>query len=36
VRALVDGGDLFVILTRERLRSDPERFERGWPVRCAG
>jgi TetR/AcrR family transcriptional regulator, mexCD-oprJ operon repressor len=29
VRALVDGGDLFVILARERLRSDPERFERG-------
>jgi TetR/AcrR family transcriptional repressor of mexCD-oprJ operon len=29
VRALVDGGDLFVILGRERLRSDPERFERG-------
>jgi AcrR family transcriptional regulator len=29
VRALVEGGDLFVILARERLRSDPERFERG-------
>jgi TetR/AcrR family transcriptional regulator, mexCD-oprJ operon repressor len=29
VRALVDGGDLFVIMARERLRSDPERFERG-------
>ena len=29
VRALVEGGDLFVILARERLRSDPEQFERG-------
>jgi TetR/AcrR family transcriptional regulator, mexCD-oprJ operon repressor len=29
VRSLVDGGDLFVILARERPRSDPERFERG-------
>jgi AcrR family transcriptional regulator len=28
VRALVEGGDLFVILARERLRSNPERFER--------
>jgi TetR/AcrR family transcriptional repressor of mexCD-oprJ operon len=28
VRALVDVGDSFVLLTRERLRSDPERFER--------
>jgi TetR/AcrR family transcriptional regulator, mexCD-oprJ operon repressor len=29
VRALVEGGDLFVILARERLRSDAEHFERG-------
>jgi AcrR family transcriptional regulator len=28
VRALVDLGDGFVLLTRERLRSDPEQFER--------
>jgi TetR/AcrR family transcriptional regulator, mexCD-oprJ operon repressor len=28
VRALVDVGDGFVLLTRERLRSDPEQFER--------
>ena len=28
VRALVDVGDSFVLLARERLRSDPERFER--------
>jgi TetR/AcrR family transcriptional repressor of mexCD-oprJ operon len=28
VRALVDVGDRFVLLTRERLRSDPEQFER--------
>ena len=28
VRALVDLGDAFVLLTRERVRSDPERFER--------
>jgi TetR/AcrR family transcriptional repressor of mexCD-oprJ operon len=28
VRALVEVGDLFVVLTRERLRSDPEAFER--------
>jgi TetR/AcrR family transcriptional regulator, mexCD-oprJ operon repressor len=28
VRALVDVGDPFVLLTRERRRSDPERFER--------
>jgi TetR/AcrR family transcriptional repressor of mexCD-oprJ operon len=28
VRALVDVGDSFVLLTRERRRSDPERFER--------
>lgn len=27
VRALVDVGDSFVLLARERLRSDPERFE---------
>lgn len=27
VRALVDMGDSFVLLARERLRSDPERFE---------
>ena len=27
VRALVDVGDAFVLLTRERLRSDPEQFE---------
>jgi TetR/AcrR family transcriptional repressor of mexCD-oprJ operon len=29
VRALVDVGDSFVLLARERLRSDPERFEHG-------
>jgi TetR/AcrR family transcriptional repressor of mexCD-oprJ operon len=29
VRALVDVGDPFVLLARERLRSDPGRFERG-------
>ena len=29
VRALVDVGDSFVLLARERVRSDPERFERG-------
>jgi TetR/AcrR family transcriptional repressor of mexCD-oprJ operon len=29
VRALVEGSDRFVILARERPRSDPERFERG-------
>ena len=29
VRALVDVGDSFVFLARERVRSDPERFERG-------
>ena len=29
VRALVDGGDHFVILARDRLWSDPERFDRG-------
>lgn len=28
VRALVDVGDSFVLLARERLRSDPERFDR--------
>ena len=28
VRALVEVGDFFVLLTRERARSDPERFER--------
>jgi TetR/AcrR family transcriptional repressor of mexCD-oprJ operon len=28
VRALVDVGDTFVLLARERVRSDPERFER--------
>jgi len=28
VRALVDLGDPFVLITRERTRSDPERFER--------
>jgi AcrR family transcriptional regulator len=28
VRALVDVGDGFVLLTRERLRSDPEQFDR--------
>ena len=28
VRALVDVGDSFVLLARERRRSDPERFER--------
>jgi AcrR family transcriptional regulator len=28
VRALVDVGDLFVLLARDRVRSDPERFER--------
>jgi TetR/AcrR family transcriptional regulator, mexCD-oprJ operon repressor len=28
VRALVDVGDYFVLLARERVRSDPERFER--------
>jgi TetR/AcrR family transcriptional regulator, mexCD-oprJ operon repressor len=28
VRALVDVGDSFVLLARERLRSAPERFER--------
>jgi TetR/AcrR family transcriptional regulator, mexCD-oprJ operon repressor len=28
VRALVDLGDSFVILARERVRSDPDRFER--------
>jgi TetR/AcrR family transcriptional regulator, mexCD-oprJ operon repressor len=28
VRALVDVGERFVLLTRERLRSDPEQFER--------
>jgi TetR/AcrR family transcriptional regulator, mexCD-oprJ operon repressor len=28
VRALVDVGDSFVLLARERMRSDPERFER--------
>lgn len=28
VRALVEVGDFFVLLTRERERSDPERFER--------
>jgi len=28
VRALVDTGDSFVLLARERRRSDPERFER--------
>jgi TetR/AcrR family transcriptional regulator, mexCD-oprJ operon repressor len=27
VRALVDAGDSFVLLTRQRRRSDPERFE---------
>jgi TetR/AcrR family transcriptional regulator, mexCD-oprJ operon repressor len=29
VRALVDVGDSFVLLARQRVRSDPERFERG-------
>jgi TetR/AcrR family transcriptional repressor of mexCD-oprJ operon len=29
VRALVEVGDSFVLLVRERRRSDPERFERG-------
>ena len=35
VRALVDVGDSFVLLARERARSDPERFERrlGRPLR---
>lgn len=35
VRALVDVGDSFVLLARERLRSDPERFELklGQPLR---
>jgi TetR/AcrR family transcriptional repressor of mexCD-oprJ operon len=28
VRALVEVGDFFVLLTRERARSDPQRFER--------
>ena len=28
VRALVDVGDPFVLLARERVRSDPDRFER--------
>jgi TetR/AcrR family transcriptional regulator, mexCD-oprJ operon repressor len=28
VRALVDVGDLFVLLARDRVRSDPQRFER--------
>jgi hypothetical protein len=28
VRALVDVGDSFVLLARERVRSEPERFER--------
>jgi len=28
VRALIDVGDSFVLLARERVRSDPERFER--------
>jgi TetR/AcrR family transcriptional regulator, mexCD-oprJ operon repressor len=28
IRALVDLGDSFVLLARERVRSDPERFER--------
>jgi AcrR family transcriptional regulator len=28
VRALVEVGDFFVLLTRERAQSDPERFER--------
>ena len=28
VRALVDVGDSFVLLARDRMRSDPERFER--------
>ena len=28
VRALVDVGDSFVLLARERVRSDPERFDR--------
>ena len=28
MRALVDVGDSFVLLARERVRSDPERFER--------
>jgi hypothetical protein len=28
VRALVDTGDSFVLLARERRRSEPERFER--------
>jgi TetR/AcrR family transcriptional repressor of mexCD-oprJ operon len=28
VRALIEVGDSFVLLTRERVRSDPERFER--------
>ena len=27
VRALVEGGDLFVLLTRERMRSDPAQYE---------
>lgn len=27
VRALVEGGDLFVLLTRERMRSDPTQYE---------
>lgn len=36
VRALVDVGDSFVLLARERRRSDPERFERQFtqPVRA--
>lgn len=29
VRALVDVGDSFALLARQRVRSDPERFERG-------
>ncbi len=29
VRALVDVGDYFIVLARERVRPDPEQFERG-------
>ncbi len=29
VRALVDVGDYFVVLARERVRADPEEFDRG-------
>jgi TetR/AcrR family transcriptional repressor of mexCD-oprJ operon len=35
VRALVDVGDSFVLLTRERRRSDPARFEREFTQRVS-